>query len=127
MVWVNIKALGTARFTSIYPKILRSSRVRGICLINNSYFSVINKTTVTHCLEVIFSSASSSCHLPACSVVFACFCLYIYIYIYIYIYGNHKTLISHHGCSYYLVITEQKEQTIFCITFLHLHSSDASF
>ena len=24
---------------------------------------------------------------------------------YIYIYGIHKTLISHHGCSYYLVIT----------------------
>ena len=32
--------------------------------------------------------------------------IYIYnIYIYVYIYGNHKTLISHHGCSYYLVIT----------------------
>ena len=54
--------------------------------------------------------------------------IYMYIYIYIYyIYGNHKILISHHGCSYYLVITEQKEQTIFCITFWHLPSSDASF
>ena len=27
--------------------------------------------------------------------------MYIYIYIYIYIYGNHKALISHHGCSNY--------------------------
>ena len=26
----------------------------------------------------------------------------------IYIYGNDKTLISHHGCSYYLVITGKK-------------------
>ena len=41
--------------------------------------------------------------------------------------GNHKTLISHHGCSYYLVITGQKEQTIFCMTFRHLPTSDASF
>ena len=48
------------------------------------------------------------------------------IYIYIYIYDNHKTLISHHGCSCYLVITGQKEQTIFCITFRHFPSSDAS-
>ena len=48
-------------------------------------------------------------------------------YIYIYIYnGNHKTLICHHGCSYYLVLTGQKEQTMFCITFRHL-PSDASF
>ena len=51
--------------------------------------------------------------------------MYIYIYIYIYIYGNHKTLISHRGCSYYLVITGQKEQTILCITFRHSPSSDA--
>ena len=48
-------------------------------------------------------------------------------YIYIYIYGYHKTLISYHGCSYYQVITGQKEQTIFCITFRHSPSSDASF
>ena len=38
----------------------------------------------------------------------------------------HKTLIFHHGCSYYQVITGQKEQTIFCITFRH-SPSDASF
>ena len=50
-----------------------------------------------------------------------------FVYIYIYIYGNHKTLISHHGFSYYKVKTGQKEQTIFCITFRHLPSSDASF
>ena len=53
--------------------------------------------------------------------------IYIYIYMYYILYGNHKTLISHHGCSHYLVITGQKEQTIFCITFLHSPSSDASF
>ena len=58
--------------------------------------------------------------------------IYVYVYniytsIYIYIYGNHKTLISHHGCSYCLVITGQMEQTIFCITFWHSPSSDASF
>ena len=52
---------------------------------------------------------------------------YIYIYMYYILYGNHKTLISHHGCSHYLVITGQKEQTIFCITFLHSPSSDAPF
>ena len=45
----------------------------------------------------------------------------------IYIYGNHKTLISHHCCSYYLVITGQREQTIFSITFRHSPSSEASF
>ena len=51
--------------------------------------------------------------------------IYIYnVYIYIYIYGNHKTLIFHHGCLYYLVITRQKEQTIFCITFRYSPSSD---
>ena len=42
----------------------------------------------------------------------------------LYIYGNHKTLISHHGCSYYLAIMGQTEQTIFCITFRHSPSSD---
>ena len=53
MVWVNIiKALGITSFESIYPKILTSSRVRGIGLINKSYFSVINKTTVASGLEV---------------------------------------------------------------------------
>ena len=32
-------------------------------------------------------------------------CIYlIYIYIYKYIYGNHKTLSSHHGCSYIFVV-----------------------
>ena len=46
MVCVNIiKALGTAGFKSIHPKMLTSSRVRGIHLINKSYFCVINKTT----------------------------------------------------------------------------------
>ena len=46
MVWVNtIKTLGIASFKSTYPKILMSSRVREICLIKNSYFSVINKTS----------------------------------------------------------------------------------
>ena len=44
----------------------------------------------------------------------------------VYIYGNHKTLISHHGSSYYQVITGQKEQTMFCIAFRHSPSSDAS-
>ena len=41
--------------------------------------------------------------------------------------GHHKTLICHHGCSYYQVIMGQNEQTIFCIMFQHLPSSDASF
>ena len=31
--------------------------------------------------------------------------LYIYIY-YIYIYGDHKTLISHHGCSWLLILLD---------------------
>ena len=53
MVWVNnTRPLGIASFKSIYPKILTSSRVRGIYLISKSYFSVINKTTVAGCLEV---------------------------------------------------------------------------
>ena len=53
MVWVNIiKALGIASCESIYPKILTSNRVRGIRLINKSYFSVINKTTVASCLKM---------------------------------------------------------------------------
>ena len=52
--------------------------------------------------------------------------MYIYIYIYINICIYIYTLISHHGCSYYLVMTGQKEQTIFCITFRHLPFSDAS-
>ena len=53
MVWINIiKALGITSFKSIYPKILTSSRVRGIPLINKSYFSVINTTTVASCLKV---------------------------------------------------------------------------
>ena len=53
MMWDNIiKTLEIASFKSIYPKILTSIRVRGIRLINKSYFSVINKTTVTSCLEV---------------------------------------------------------------------------
>ena len=42
-------------------------------------------------------------------------------------YGNHKTLISHHGCPYYLVIMGQKEQIIFCMTFWHSPSSDVPF
>ena len=41
--------------------------------------------------------------------------LYIYIYIYIYyiyiyyiyiLYGDHKTLISHHGCSWLLILLD---------------------
>ena len=60
MVWVSIiKVLGIASLKSIYPKILTSYSVRGIRLINKSYFSVINKTTVTTCLEV-----SKDCPLP---------------------------------------------------------------
>ena len=52
--------------------------------------------------------------------------IYICILKNVYIYGNHKTLISHHCCSYYLVITGQR-QTIFSITFRHSPSSEASF
>ena len=53
MIWDNIiKALRIASFKGIHPKIFTSSKVRGICLISKSYFSVINKTTVTSCLEV---------------------------------------------------------------------------
>ena len=53
MVWVNIiKALGIESFKGTYPNILTPSRVRGIRLINKSYFSVINKTTVASCLKV---------------------------------------------------------------------------
>ena len=53
MIWDNIiKTLEIAGFKSIYPKILTSIWVRGIRLITKSYFSVINKTTVTSCLEV---------------------------------------------------------------------------
>ena len=44
----------------------------------------------------------------------------------VFIYGNQNTLISHNVCSYYLLITGQTEKTIFCITFRHLPSSDAS-
>ena len=56
MVWVNIiKSLGIASFKSIYPKILTSSRVRGICLINKSYFSVIDKTTLASCIYIYIS------------------------------------------------------------------------
>ena len=63
-------------------------------------------------------------HVPLFSVTLLC--LFSYTLSTIYIYISHKTLISHHGCSYYQVITGQKEQTIFCITFLH-SPSDASF
>ena len=53
MVWVNIiKFRGIATFKSIYPKILTSSRVRGICLFNKSDFSVINKSDMASCLEL---------------------------------------------------------------------------
>ena len=41
-----------ACFKSIYPNILTLSRFRWICLINRSYFRVINKTRVASCLEV---------------------------------------------------------------------------
>ena len=51
----------------------------------------------------------------------------MYVYIYIYICSNRKTIISHHGCSHYQVITGQKEEAIFCITFRHWPCSDASF
>ena len=40
-----IKLLWTASFKTIYPKVFTSGRVRGICLFNESYFSVIDKTT----------------------------------------------------------------------------------
>ena len=46
-----IKPLWTASFKTIYPKVFTSGRVRGICLFNKSYFSVIDKTTVATCLE----------------------------------------------------------------------------
>ena len=36
---------------SIYPKILSSSRVRGMFLINKPYFNAINKTNVVSCLK----------------------------------------------------------------------------
>ena len=53
MVWVNIiKALGIASFDCIYPKIFTSSKIRGVGLINKSYFSFINKTTVASFMEV---------------------------------------------------------------------------
>ena len=45
------------------------------------------------------------------------------IYIYIYIYNNHKTLISNHGCSCYLVIAEKKGAN----HILHNVSTFASF
>ena len=57
-------------------------------------------------------------------IIYIIHILILNIYIFIYIHGNHKTLISRHGCSYYLVITGQREQTIFCITFWHSRSSD---
>ena len=63
MVWVNIiKALGMAAFKSIYPKIFTSSSVRGIPLINKSYFSVTNKTTVASCLKM----SKKACLLMIC-------------------------------------------------------------
>ena len=59
--------------------------------------------------------------------------MYMYMYIYIYIYINVYMVIIKHFTSWLLillgnqVITGQKEQTIFCIAFQHLPSSDASF
>ena len=53
MVWVNIiKPLEIASFNSIYPKMLTPVSIRGIRLTNQSYFSVIGKTTMASCLEV---------------------------------------------------------------------------
>ena len=53
MVWVKIiKSLWIASFKSNYQQILSSSRARGIRLINKSYFSLIDKSTVASCLEV---------------------------------------------------------------------------
>ena len=53
MVWVSIiKALRMEDFKSIYPKLLASSSVRRIRIINKYYFSVINKTTLTTCSKM---------------------------------------------------------------------------
>ena len=53
MVWVSmVKPLWITSFKSVCPKIFMSSRVKGIFLINKSYVSAIDKTTVASCLEV---------------------------------------------------------------------------
>ena len=53
MIWVNIiKSMRKANFKCIYLKILTSSWVGGIRIINKSHFNVINKTTVSSCLEM---------------------------------------------------------------------------
>lgn len=51
MAWVNIiKPLGIASSKIIYLKLLMSSSVRGTRLIiNKSYFSVTDKTTMASC------------------------------------------------------------------------------
>ena len=51
MAWVNIiKLLGIASSKIIYLKLLMSSSVRGTRLIiNKSYFSVTDKTTMASC------------------------------------------------------------------------------
>ena len=52
MVWVNIiEPLEIASFNSIYSKMLTSVSIRGIRLINKSYFSVSKKA----CLFMIFT------------------------------------------------------------------------
>ena len=53
--------------------------------------------------------------------------IYIYIYIYMYIYDSRITFISHHSCSYYLIIkgeTNEKQNVLqrFGIRLLLIHS-----
>ena len=53
MDMVNIiKPLWIRSFQSIFPKIITSSKVRGIHLISKFYFSIIIKTTMVSCLQV---------------------------------------------------------------------------
>ena len=53
MGMVNIiKPLGMGSFQSIFPKIITSSKVRGMHLIKKSCSSIIIKTTMVSCLEV---------------------------------------------------------------------------
>ena len=47
-----IKPLEISSFKSIYPNMFTSNSVRGIHLINKSYFSIITKTTMASLLEV---------------------------------------------------------------------------
>ena len=77
-------------FKSIYPKILTSSRVGGICLINKYYFSVIDKTTM-------FGSEQKNLLVYDLHPLDFSDCYpynyYIYIYTYIYIWLRTKEII----------------------------------